>query len=768
MRQRLARAARAAGCAVLLAAATVGAGGPAAAGAPPAAATRGPVVLIGTGGLRWSDVDETEPALSAFQSAGASGLLAVRSVRAVACPVDGWLAVSAGRRAADAPTAQRAPAAEPACRQPTLSVPVPGGPASVPRWDSYLAQARAGPFDAHPGLLGRTLADRQLTAAAVGPGAAIALATPDGTVAHAFAGPTDGPAGSADPQLLAAGVAQALKLRPDVLVVDLGAIRDPAELLPGEPRPTGAYGASRADQVTRLDTRLGLITGILPADATVVLASLADSGGSPALRLVAATGPAPGGGRYGPALLRSDSTRQDGLGQVTDLLPTVLAALGTPRPAESVGAPLEPARAGSSILYRIRRLDDLDQAAEHVDAVVLPFFAGAVGGQALAYLIAWLLLRRRRVGGGRRGEPGDPVAAAHRARGLAWLARVAVPFGTLPAATFLVNLVPWWRAGNPTLACCLAIVPVTLGLALVAHLGPWRRSPLGVAGAAGGLSALVLGVDAATGGRLSLTCVMGGQPIVAGRFYGFSNPAFAVFATGALLLAAAVADGLLRRGRRREAALAVAAIGLLATVVDGAPQLGADFGGPPALIPAFGVLALRVAGIRVTPRRATLIAAGAAGFLVLVGVADWLRPADSRTHLGRFVQTLLDGGAWPVISRKAEQNVGILFSSWLVALLPAAVALAALVLFRPGRCGYRGLELGYRRTPVLHDLVRVWALLLLIGFVLNDSGTSIPAASGLVMLPLLISVAARALAADDAARLDERVGRARRSSRTHR
>ena len=48
-------------------------------------------------------------------------------------------------------------------------------------------------------------------------------------------------------------------------------------------------------------------------------------------------------------------------------------------------------------------------------------------------------------------------------------------------------------------------------------------------------------------------------------------------------------------------------IGVLATIVDGAPGLGADFGGPPAIVPAFTVLALLVAGVRVTWWRALLI-----------------------------------------------------------------------------------------------------------------------------------------------------------------
>ena len=44
-------------------------------------AVPGPVVLIGTGGVRWDDVDSGTPALFSLLSAGAVGSLAVRSVR---------------------------------------------------------------------------------------------------------------------------------------------------------------------------------------------------------------------------------------------------------------------------------------------------------------------------------------------------------------------------------------------------------------------------------------------------------------------------------------------------------------------------------------------------------------------------------------------------------------------------------------------------------------------------------------------------------------
>jgi hypothetical protein len=726
--------------------------GPAAAesAAPAATAPRvsgGPVVLLGTGGLRWDDVGDL-PALSALL-ADASGQLAVRSVRATTCPADGWLAISSGRRAAD-------DAGSP-CRPLRLPVASPGGAATVPNWGEYVAAADDESFDARPGLLGDTLAAAGRSAVAVGPGAAIALAGSSGTVARAFAGPVDDDRGTVDPNRLADDVQAALALRPDVLAVDLGAIRDPAQAGAAGPGP-GAYAAARDKQVQRLDTRLGLVLGQLPANSTVVVASLADDGDESQLRLVAARGPAPvandGLQDFEDALLVSSSTRQDGVVQTTDIPPTLLLAKGAPVPDGFVGSPLRPVR-GGDVVDRLQRLSDLDEAATKVHPIVPWFFNGIVVAQVLLYGLAALVLRLD-------GRNGDVAITPRRRRTLVSVRRVAVAFATVPAATYLANLLPWWRSDLAGLTVTGAVLLFALPMAVLALAGPWRDRVLGPAGVVGGLTALVLAVDVATGSHLMLSSLMGVQPVVAGRWYGFSNPGFALFATGCLLLALALADLLVGRGERRRAVVAIGVVGLVATVVDGAPGLGSDFGGPPAIIPAFSVLALLVAGVAVTWRRAVLILVATVAALALLSVADWLRPADSRTHLGAFVQTLLDGDAWPVVERKLAQNLEILFGSWLSALLPVAAAFVVFVLWRPGRLGVRPLEVAYERSPVLRHGMVAFGVLLVAGFALNDSGTVVPAVAATVAIPLLIAASMRAVEIADAERLEAAVERARR------
>jgi len=686
-----------------------------AAAAPP----EDPLVVIGTAGVRWDDVSEQgTPALWSLLVDGAVGTIAVRSVRPSACPIDGWLGLSAGRRAADVGT--RAP--EPQCRKAQ-------GPADgqVPRWDVYVEDAETGSYEARPGLLGQAIAEAGVRATAVGPGAAIALADVDGQVV----GPHEPRA--MDPRGVAATVDRVVG-GSDLLVVDVGAVRDPADLPETDSdRLTG----DREGQVQRIDARIGAVLDSIPASSTVVVASLADSGTTPHLQLAAVRGTTPDGDTYADALLGSRSTRQDGLIQTTDLAPTVLALLDVDPPSGLVGSPVVPVPWSTDPADRLSKVLDLDAAAQAQRPLVPWFFNLLVAAQIALYGAATLALRR---------QWGGPQL---RHTVLAWLRRVSVVFAAVPVSTFLANLVPWWRWGNDFVAVVSASAVGTAAVTAIALLGPWRRQVLGPLGVVAGITAGVLAIDVITGSHLQLSSLMGQQPVVAGRFYGLGNPQFALFGTGMVLLATALADAALRAGHRRRAVWTVAVIGLVAVVVDGTPGLGSDFGGPPAMIPAFTLLALMVADVRLTVRRGLLIVAGTLATVTALCVGDWLRPPAQRTHLGRFVQTVLDGGALPVIQRKIEQNIDILFGSYLSALVPIAALFIGVILMRPVAWGAPALQRAYERSPALRPGLTALILMMMIGFAVNDSGTSVPAVAATVAIPLLIAASVRVLEDDD-------------------
>jgi len=272
--------------------------------------------------------------------------------------------------------------------------------------------------------------------------------------------------------------------------------------------------------------------------------------------------------------------------------------------------------------------------------------------------------------------------------------------------------------------------------------------------------------DVLTGSHLELDGLLGYDPIVAGRFVGYGNLTFGLYAVAGLLLIAAVATAAGRAVRpdrqRRTVAGVTVGLGLVLVGIDGAPGLGRDFGGMLSAVPGVLLLAMLLVRARVTVAR--VVAIGAVTGVVVVGVAvlDWLRPADQRTHLGRFVAQVLDGEAWTVVGRKAQANVSILLGSKLSWMLLVA-AVAAWWLLRPGGLlrSRPGAPAGGLSAPVRHvvrsGLVAV-AVTQVIGALVNDSGVAVPATAAALLVPVLLWLVAAAPAgpgADPAATGEE-------------
>jgi len=692
---------------------------------PAQSSATGPVIVIGTGGLTWSDVSQKDtPAMWSFLRDGGAASLTVRSVHTNTCPVDGWLTLGAGERAGDVDQGSNS---KPPCRTIDQG---PGADGKVPHWDTWLKAAADKNFDAHLGLLGDQAAGGGSCVQAIGPGAALGAARSNGTVAHysPFGG-----------QLTSALVACPLTL------VDVGVMRDPADVDPAEhPVPRD----SRAQQAHQIDNRIQQVVQQAPAGADLMLVSLADAGQTERLRLLAAKGP-----HFGAGTLYSSSTRQPGLVQLADIAPTVLSHIGAPVPGTLGGTALrnEPAENNSedSAHQRLRAFVDYDLASHEVHSLVPPFFTGLVYSQLAIYLFVAVVWRRRW------------GSEQTRLQLLRVVRRVALIAATVPVSTFLANLFPWWRFPWPMVAVVASVGVFVAIISAVAMNGPWRRSLFGPLVVISVVTMAVLAADVMTGSRLQLSSLMGLQPVVGGRFYGMGNVTFALFATATLLLAVAVADRLSRNHSPVVAAIGVGVVGLFGVVVDGSPSWGSDFGGPPALLPGLAYLILAVLGIKLTWRRAAMIVGGTALFLVVVGFLDWLRPPDSRSHLGRFVQTAIDGGATDIVVRKAQQNFSILTGSSLTLLVPVGLVFMVYILARPTSWGSRALQRSYERAPLLRPGLIALLITLVIGFAMNDSGTAIPAVSATLAIPLVIAVSVQALEDDErgALRSSRRGGR---------
>jgi len=655
-------------------------------------AASGHTVLVGIPGLRWSDVSANEtPALWQLADDGALAAMSVRTVRPASCPADGWLTVNSGARSIMPRTGD---AARP-CVTPPEPLEDPTEGFAVRGWSAVLDHNREFSYDPRFGLLAEAAAQRGC-ATAVGPGAALALADGNGRL-----------------ERYAPTVAEADLDACPLTVIDPGALLAP-------------YTPDRETTVHRLDADLSGVLAQLPSDATLFVAGLADSVLVPThLSVMLANG-----GPYQRGWLTTRSTRHDGLAQVTDLTPTLLAAMGVDTPPGAVGAPMTHVGGRPDVSEAVDRLVDRDRAAQTIRESFSAFFAILVLGQLLAYLLVALIRR----GASSRGH-----------RWLGTVEAVALGFAAAPAASFLANLLPWWRTERPGLALWAAVVACCALVAALAYFLPWGPRITGSAGFVAAVTAAVLAVDVVIGSPLQLSSLYGLSPLIAGRFYGFGNIAFAVFAMSALLAATWAASVLLRRARPAVAALAVAVIGTVAVVIDGWPTFGADFGGVLALVPGFTLLTLGVAGAGFSARRVAAATVAAVGAVSAIAVLDWTRPAGERSHLGRFVQQVIDGDAGAVLTRKIEANLSSLHNhpELLVLVLVAAVLLTAIVV-RPDRLGVRALTQAYAEEPALKPGLVACLVTALLGFAVNDSGVIVPAVALAVAAPLGVAVWAAA------------------------
>lgn len=273
---------------------------------------------------------------------------------------------------------------------------------------------------------------------------------------------------------------------------------------------------------------------------------------------------------------------------------------------------------------------------------------------------------------------------------------------------------------------------------------------------AAALTALALPVvilaDGVTGDSWAFNGMLGMNAVIAGRFYGVSNTAFAVAAAGLLVALAALvapwaASQPTARLRRTAALLGVGVPGVLAIILDGAPGLGADVGGALTLVPALVALAAGLAGVRVGWKRWLVVGVGAVTLVGLLGFID--HAMGSRTHMGRFIGQLQDGTAAETIQRKATAIIEPFLTNPL-ALVALVVGLGIIAGLVPvARRVVRGLD------PVpwwFGATARALAVLIVVEVLVNDSGAPMAIFSASVAAPLLIALGA--------ASLDARVSRA--------
>jgi hypothetical protein len=686
-------------------------------GAAAADATADRVVVVGVPGLTWDDVTaDITPHLWELAEAASVGALSVRAAGSTTCVLDGWATLGAGNRARyPAPEIARPP--EPEAGQPAITVSGCGRQeraaagladpvATVARIAEDEATAR---FGADPGALGRAVGCANVS----GPSAALAVAADGVDLTRA------------DPRTADLATLTAVLDTCPLTLVSLDQLAD-----------AGTEPGQRAAALSGIDERIGTVRSAvaqLPGDTTLLVGGIAEVGdGRPRLHVGIASGP----GFDSAGWLTSASTGRAPFLQLIDLAPTALAALGLDRPPSMNGQPVRVEGPRPPLADAVTELRLADTAATVHHRNVSSFFWTLVGVSTALVSLGVLVL------GSGRGRGRWDGGAARRA-----LRTAAIAVAALPVATYLANLAPWEGSGAPVASLVGAVVVADLVVVAPALLGPWRRHRFGPPFVVLTVTLGTLVVDVVTGSHLELNGLLGYDPIVAGRFTGYGNLSFGLLAVSALSGTAVAATALGRRAgahaARWVAGGAVVAVGLVTVGVIGAPGLGRDFGGVLAALPGFLLLAMLLAHVRVTVLRLAAVLGAAVVAVGTVAVLDWTRPADERSHLGRFVEQVLTGEAWTVVSRKAEANLGILLGSALAWMLPVALA-AAVWLVRPGGLlragGAGGLPAG--DLTVLRAALLASALSLALGAAVNDSGIAVPATAAALLVPLLVWLAA--------------------------
>jgi hypothetical protein len=667
-------------------------------------AQAGKVVLVGLPGLRWGDLGTgIMPNLDRLAAEGAVAAMNVRTRSAVPGVGEGYASLGAGSRVSAGPTADAAqpvdgrivvPAASQLRAQSGRHLPTRPGALGDALHAAGRRTAVVGNADLPAGLNALSLTGHPTRSR---PGA-VALMDGSGVVDGGNVSPDDLLAENdeaafslgSDPGAMAAHTVAALA-GADVVLVEPGDL-ERSEVLTQIGAPGFYTAGTRATALALADDLLGRLAADLPPTALLLVVSVTPPEDEWRLTPVVASGAG-----VVPGYLHSPSTRRLGLVTLTDVAPTVLAALGAPVPDAMPGRALR-FHPGSTDLDR---LATLDRDAAWRERVWLPVTTVFIVAQVGLWFLTGVVVARR-------------IAWVPRP----WLRLAALAVAAFPLAALLLRALPFVPGmGDAGLA-----VLVALDVAVVALASLARRRALSPLAWTLGATVAVLLVDVATGARLQLAGVLGYAPQTASRFFGLGNTAFGVLAGAALLLAAL---HVAHAPRRREAVVAAGALLALVIFVDGAPSLGADVGGVVTLAPICALAVLALAGRRLTWRATGLVALGSAAVLVALTAVDLLRPPESRTHLGRLASETFGSGddsLFATLARRAEVTLGNVGLSFWTAVTPTIAVLVLVVLLRNRRARALLPPGSPLRAGVLAALAAG-----LIGMAVNDSGVIVVA-----------------------------------------
>lgn len=713
----------------------------------PAQAREHPRVLVLiSSGLSWSDVDPAEKEgkefLDTLGTARVANLTRHNAAKTT-CPLDGYLTLSTGMRVT--PTNARAQGHCP-------EIPAfDDGVFSAVELKEWQKDAARQNEQAVPGTLGESLAEQGKKVVAIGPGASVAAMDNAGKVANYR------------PQATSEGLTSQVKATledAEVTIVDVGAVSPNSAIkvsstsLNATPAD-GLPGADRTDK-PRSKQVLASLTAALKAaqDADLVFGlDVADHSATPHLGMAFTRAPG-----EKPGIIRSSSTRQLGLVSTVDFTSRILDATGADAPEYLVGGTFSAARdygiAGNLDWLRNQALRSDQASILQARFIVL---TGIILLAALGLLL--FLLRREYLGFSRRSRKVIVLLCLSASLlGPASFLAANIPAGILggTGGNFTGNAL---QMSVPLLTVQFFLLLIAIAAILAAFClaagkvvaGRWSglefSAPVLVAAT---LVLIWLLVSLLTGSPDQISAMFSSAATAATRFYGLNNNKYsflfaAVLALECLVLAPAAARFPQRRHRYFIYGFTLLAV---AVILDGFPWLGADVGGPLAMVLGVGITLNWVLGKKVGPGKVIVLIVAAFIASSLFVLVDKLASPPARTHFGRFISEVANGGGGIIVKRKAEAMINTFggpLTFTVLLILGAGVTIWYLIKRKRGvsadasrphaRLG-GGLS-ALNRIPGAGYFAKGVLLTSILAALTNDSGALILVCAGLFTLPAL-------------------------------
>lgn len=408
------------------------------------------------------------------------------------------------------------------------------------------------------------------------------------------------------------------------------------------------------------------------------------------------------GSGEGNALV-SYTTRQVGLVNGLDVLPTILDWFEIPIPKDLSGHVMKSVKGTDGLTFdRLSaKVDWIDHIYRNRSAVL----SGYVFLQMIVLLVAlaiWLWQKRK---------PKPLLESVKRPVRILLFSMLFYP------GLFLLEPLLPWRVPPVMVLAFLFLLSVMIAAVLEGHgfLKSLLVSSLFTVGC--------ILTDGFLGGKAISRSYLGYDPVIGARFYGLGNELEGVLIGAGILFTASVHEALRERFHVKQKLWGTMFACILFGVIliyMALPSLGANAGGFLAGAAGFGMAMLRFRNHAIK-KRELLIISGilACGIGVLLVANLW--SSQPLTHVGKVAQQIVAGN-WTavgqIIERKLQMNVKLIrVSLWSKAFFVSLIAISALTF-----CSGRFMRHLAERWPFLTGGFRGIVAGSLAGLVLNDSG----------------------------------------------